>query len=196
MNILFNFIKRILLYQILIYYSFSKFDNIINSQKEFLKLLYTLLSDLGFNNLRKFEFPEDEDIIFRIILISIITISLLSIFNFSAMKFISGLISISIGFIYYNPFKKTNGKIINNMILNSIIIDYFIPSFDFLVFISSGIAMIYQAIHKINLFYYILCCCFWDDCENEGKRKNKRKIKIYCQFEYDINSNNSKSTSI
>ena len=182
-----NFIERILLYQILIYFSISKIDNIILSQNEFLNKLNILLSDLGIQNISKINIPEDDDSIYRIILISILTISLLSIFNVNIMKFISGLISISIGFIYYNPFRKVNEDI--SIIIDIYIIHKFTPSSEFLLLISSGIAMIYQAIKNINIFYYIFCCCFADDFENLKKRKNKRKFKINCQFEYDSKSN-------
>ena len=184
-----NFIERILLYQILIYFSISKIDNIIISQKEFLNKLNILLSDLGIQNISKINIPEDDDSIYRIILISILTISLLSIFNFNLMKFISGLISISIGFIYYNPFTKVNEDISKNIIIDIFIIHEFIPSSEFLLLFSSGIAMIYQATKNINIFYYIFCCCLADDFENNKKRKNKRKFKINCQFEYDSKSN-------
>ena len=190
-----NFIERILLYQILIYFSISKIDNIIISQKEFLNKLNILLSDLGIQNITKINIPEDDDSIYRIILISILTISLLSIFNFNLMKFISGLISISIGFIYYNPFRKVNEDISKNIIIDIFIMHEFIPSSEFLLLISSGIAMIYQAIKNINIFYYIFCCCFADDFEYNKKRKKKRKFKINCQFEYDSKSNNSNDSN-
>ena len=183
-SFLINFIERILLYQILIYFSISKIDNIIFSQNEFLNNLNILLSDLGFKNIPKINIPEDDDTIYRIILISILTISLLSIFNFNLMKFISGLISICIGFIYYNPFTKFNKEISKNIIIDFFIINEFIPSSEFLFFISSGIVMIYQAVENINIFYYILCCCFADNYESNKRRKNKRKFKVNCQLEY------------
>ena len=115
--------------------------------------LNNLLSDLGIKNISKINIPEDDDTIYRIILISILTISLLSIFNFSLMKFISGLISISIGFTYYNPFTKVNEDISKNIIKDIFIIHEFIPSSELLLLISSGIAMIYQALKNINIFY-------------------------------------------
>ena len=188
MNVLLDYIKRYLLYQLLIYFSLSKLNNIIDSEKELYCKLNILIKDLGFNGLFITKLSEDDCIIFRIILISIITFAFLSIFNFTIMKFISGLISICIGFIYYNPFTKlnelnSNEKIIINMFLS----EDFLPSKDLFIYIGSGIAMIYQSFENFDLFYYIFCCFCNDEWEN--KRKNKRKCKINCQFEYDINSN-------
>ena len=188
MSIFLNFIKRILLYQILIYFSICKIDNIYNSQKEFFNKLTILLSDLGIKNIPEIKIPEDDDTIYRIILISILTICFLSILNFNLMKFISGLISISIGFIYYNPFNQINEVISKNLIIKMFIMQDFIPSYEFLFFISSGFAMIYQSIENINIFYYIFCCCLADDYEDK-KRRKKRKFKVNCQFEFDSKSN-------
>ena len=190
MNVLLDYTKRYLLYQLLIYFSLSKINNIIDSEKELFCKLNILIKDLGFNDLIITKLSEDDDTIFRIILISIITFAVLSIFNFTIMKFISGLISIAIGFIYYNPFTKlnelkSNKKIIINMLLSN----DFLPSIDLFIYIGSGIAMIYQSFENFDFFYYIFCCFCNDEWENKRKRKNKKKCKINCQFEYDINSN-------
>ena len=180
----FSLIKRILLYQILIYFSISKFDNLIISQKEFFDKLNTLLADIKFKNLPKINIQEDDDIIFRIILISIITISFLSILNFNSMKFLSGVISISIGLIYYNPCDKINNLLYKNILLNIVNIKESFLSSELLVYVSVGIAMIYQSIKNLDIFYYLFCCCFLDSEDKRRRRKNKRKCKINCQFEY------------
>ena len=185
----FNLVKRILLYQILIYFSLTKFDNnIIISQNDFFNKLYILLTDLGFSNISILNIPEDDDIIFRIILITILTISLLSILNFNLMQFMSGLICILIGFIYYNPFIKINELNTKIIIINLFNIDYFIPSLDLLIYICAGIAMIYESIKDIDIYYFIFCCYLFDVCENEGKRKNKRKCKFNLQIEFESNN--------
>ena len=125
-----NFIKRVLLFQNLIYFSILKFDNIINSQNEFFHKLKMLLLDLGFSiDLSNITIPENDDIIFRIILIFIITSSFLSILNFAFMQFICGITSIFIGFVYYNPFLKYNELITRNIILNLVNGYNYLPSF-------------------------------------------------------------------
>ena len=166
-------------------------NNIIDSQKEFICNLKILLTHLGFNNFLIINFPENDDTIFLIILISIITIALLSIFNFTFLKLISGLISISIGFIYYNPFTKINDLISNNTIINMIIYNDFLPPIELFIYVGSGIAMIYQSFENFDFFYYIFCCYLNDEYENKSKKKNKRKCRINCQLEYDSNSNNN-----
>ena len=191
----FNLVKRILLYQILIYFSLTKFDNnIIISQNDFFNKLYILLTDLGFSNISILNIPEDDDIIFRIILITILTISLLSILNFNLMQFMSGLICILIGFIYYNPFIKINELNTKIIIINLFNIDYFIPSLDLLIYICAGIAMIYESIKDIDIYYFIFCCYLFDVCENEGKRKNKRKCKFNLQIEFESNNYKKETT--
>ena len=191
----FGFIKRILLFQILLYYSLSKFNDIIYSQKEFIYKLKILFSDLGFHNLSKINLPENDDIFIRIILISIMLISILSILDYNIMKFISGLISISIGFIYYNPFGKINELEAQNIVINILNFYNYIPSFNLLLYISIGIAMIGQSLENVNIFQ-IIFCCFGDDCENERKVKHKRKCKFNCQFEFDLNNSSNTNSSI
>ena len=117
---------------------------------------------------------------------------MLSILNFNIMKFMSGLISIFIALIYYNPSIKINELIKKNIII-ILLNDYnYIPSMEFLVYISAGIAMIYQSIENIEFFNFICCGCFCDECGNDRKRKNKKKCKVNLQFEYiSNNSNNS-----
>ena len=189
MILFYNLVKRILLYQILINFSLTKFgNNIIISQNDFFNKLYILLTDLGFSNISILNIPEDDDIIFRIILITILTISLLSILNFNLMQFMSGLICILIGFIYYNPFIKINELNTKIIIINLFNIDYFIPSLDLLIYICAGIAMIYESIKDIDIYYFIFCCYLFDVCENEGKRKNKRKCKFNLQIEFESNN--------
>ena len=101
------------------------------------------------------------------------------------MQFMSGLICILIGFIYYNPFIKINELNTKIIIINLFNIDYFIPSLDLLIYICAGIAMIYESIKDIDIYYFIFCCYLFDVCENEGKRKNKRKCKFNLQIEFE-----------
>ena len=191
-----NFIKRVLLFQNLIYFSILKFDNIINSQNEFFHKLKMLLLDLGFSiDLSNINIPENDDIIFRIILIFIITSSFLSILNFAFTQFICGIISIFIGFVYYNPFLKYNELITRNIILNLANGYNYLPSFELLFFVGCGIAMIGQSLKQVNLFYYIFCCCFNGDCEENSKERKNRKCKINLQFEFDVDGNSSNNSS-
>ena len=189
---LFNFLKRILLYQYLIYFSMSKFDtNLINSQKDFINKLQQLLLDIKLNNLSNINIPENDDIIFRTFLIFINTVSFFSILNFSFMQFISGFISIFIAFVYFNPFLKYNELMEQNVILNLVNLYSYLPSREFLIFVAGGLAMIAQSLQKFSLFYYIFCCCCCCD-ENKEKRKTK-KCKINLQVEFDVNGSNNTS---
>ena len=190
-----NFIERVLLYQILIFGSLCKFYNILKSQKEFIHKLKVLYSDLNLNtkSLSYMNIPEDDDTFFRIILIAIITFSILSILNINFMQLISGLISIIIGFIYFNPFTKINELIAQNSELNVVIFCDDIFSYELLIYICAGIAMISQAFDEFDFLNYIFCCFPGDD-DKEVKRKNKRKCRVNFQFEIDLNNNDSNSS--
>lgn len=192
MKTIFNFMERVLLYQILISGSLYKFYDILKSQKEFIHKLKVLYSDLNLNtnSLSYMNIPEDDDTFFRIILIAIITFSVLSILNINFMQLISGLISIFIGFIYFNPFTKINELIAQNNELNVVIFCDDIFSYELLIYICAGIAMIGQAFDEFDFLNYIFCCFSGDDGK-EGKRKNKRKCRVNFQFEIDLNNNDS-----
>ena len=188
-----NFVKRVLLYHHLIYFSLSKFDNINNSQNEFFQKFKIFSLDLGYDYLSNINISENDDTIYRIFLIFIITISLFSILDFSLAQFITGFISIFIGFVYYNPFLKYNELISKNIFLNLVNIYYYMPSLELILYIANGLAMIGQSLRNVDLFYCIFCCCFFGDYEENENKKNKRKYKINLQFEFDVNgsSNNS-----
>ena len=190
-----NFIKRILLYQHIIYFSLSKFDNLLNSQNEFFHKSKILFLDLGFKNFPKISIPENDDTLFRIFLIYIITISLLSILNFTFMQFITGITSIFLGFVYFNPFLQYNELIVRNIILNFVNVYCYLPSFELVTFIACGFAMIGQSLRNVNLFYYICCCCFYGECDENDKKKKKRTCRINLQLEFDVNGTRSNNSS-
>ena len=147
-----NFIKRIFLYQHLIYFSLTKFDNnLLNSQKEFIHKSKILFLDLGFKNLINISLPDNDDILFRIFLIYNITISLLSILNFTFMQFITGITTIFIGFVYHNPFLLYNELIVRKINLNFINVYCYLPSFELITFIGCGFAMIGQSLRNVDL---------------------------------------------
>ena len=186
-----NLLKRISLYHHLVYFSLTKFDNIIDSQKEFFYKFKILSTDLGYNFLSNINLQENDDTIFRIFLIFIITMSLFSVLNFSFMQFTSGIISIFIGFVYYNPFLKYNELITRNIIFNLVNIYNYFPSLELLIYIASGFAMIGQSLRNFDIFYYICCCCFYGECDE--KEKKRRKCKVNLRFELDINGSNNSS---
>ena len=187
--------KRILLYHHLIYFSLCKLDDAINSQKEFFHKFKILSLDLGYKNLSNINIPENDDTIFRIFLIFIITVSLFSILNFSFMQCISGFISIFIGFVYYNPFLKYNEMFAQNIIFNLVNIYNYLPAMELILYIASGFAMVGQSLRNVELFYYLFCCCFYGECE-ENEKKNKRKCKINLELEIDVNGSSNNSSFV
>ena len=169
-----NFLARIFLYQIPLYNSFIKFRKILISQQEFTKKLNTLLNDLKLTtNENLIHFPENDDIIFRFILLTVIIISILSILNIKTMQFLSGIISIIFAFIYYNPFYKINQLSDKNTFIKIINHIFVFPSIQFLLLITTGFAMI--SISYKNLV---------ENKESSGEKRAKINDKI----EYDIES--------
>ena len=191
-----NLVKRIFLYHHLIYFSLNKFDDLINSQKEFFHKFKILSLDLGYKNLSNIHIPENDDTIFRIFLIFIITMSLFAILNFSFMQCVSGFMSIFIGFVYYNPFLKYNEMLAQNIIFNLVNMYNYLPSMQLILYISTGFAMIGQSLRNVELLYYLFDCCFCGECEESEKKRNKRKCKINLEFEIDVNGSSNNSSFV
>ena len=94
--------------------------------------------------------------------------------------------------MYYNPFIKYYELIAKNIIFNLVNVYNYFPSLELIIYLASGFAMIGQSLRNVNLFYYLFCCCFFGECEENEKKKNKRKCRVNLEFEFDVNrSNNS-----
>ena len=187
MQNLIKFLCRIILYQTPIFLSLCKFRNILNSQQEFSKNLSMLLNDLKLTVKENIIcFPENDDIIFRFLLLTIITISILSIFNIKIMQFLSGIISILFAFIYYNPFYKFNQLSDKNTFIKIINHIFVVPSANFLLLLSIGFAMIsisYKNLDEIA------------KKEINDKKNGMVNESIYKKIVYDIESINSSFNS-
>ena len=126
-----NIIFRIFIYSFLIFYVILNHSNFIKSSsntKDELKILmenFDINSSIVDNNFEMF---------FKIFLYCTALIAFFSIFDIKVFQFLSGLITIIIGIVLYNPFNNNSKN--NNEILKNF------PSYEFLILFSLGIGMI------------------------------------------------------
>ena len=126
-----NIIFRILIYSFLIFYVILNHNNFIKSSsntKDEIKILmenFDINSSIVDNNF---------EMCYKIFLYCTALIAFFSIFDIKVFQFLSGLITIIIGIVLYNPFNNNSKN--NNEILKNF------PSYEFLILFSLGIGMI------------------------------------------------------
>ena len=141
---LFNYfkdcIKRIFLYQFLIFFSLLRYTEKYQNSDEFLKKLRFLFRQLHLSPKILPNQMQDKEFLYLSFLILLIVISVLSILGIKFFQFICGLFCFFIAFIYYNPsndfFLNLKEKISNDTLENNL------PSINFLICICIGFAMI------------------------------------------------------
>ena len=126
-----NIIFRIFIYSFLIFYVILNHNNFVRSSsntKDEIKILmenFDINSSIVDNNF---------EMLFKIFLYCTALIAFFSIFDIKVFQFLSGLITIIIGIVLYNPFNNNSNN--NNEILKNF------PSYEFLILFSLGIGMI------------------------------------------------------
>ncbi len=126
-----NIIFRIFIYSFLIFYVILNHNNFVRSSsntKDEIKILmenFDINSSIVDNNF---------EMLFKIFLYCTALIAFFSIFDIKVFQFLSGLITIIIGIVLYNPFNNNSKN--NNEILKNF------PSYEFLILFSLGIGMI------------------------------------------------------
>ena len=126
-----NIIFRIFIYSFLIFYVILNHNNFVRSSsntKDEIKILmenFDINSSIVDNNF---------EMCYKIFLYCTALIAFFSIFDIKVFQFLSGLITIIIGIVLYNPFNNNSKN--NNEILKNF------PSYEFLILFSLGIGMI------------------------------------------------------
>jgi hypothetical protein len=126
-----NIIFRIFIYSFLIFYVILNHNNFVRSSsntKDEIKILmenFDINSSIVDNNF---------EMCYKIFLYCTALIAFFSIFDIKVFQFLSGLITIIIGIVLYNPFNNNSNN--NNEILKNF------PSYEFLILFSLGIGMI------------------------------------------------------
>ncbi len=133
-------IKRVFLYQFLIFFSILKFSDTYQYSDDFHKNLRFFFKQLHLSPKILQNQVDKKETIYIIFLIILIVISILSIFGIKFVQFICGLSCFFIAFIYYNPskdyFLNLKEKISNDNLENNL------PSINFIICICIGFAMI------------------------------------------------------
>ena len=96
--------------------------------------------------------------IYKGFLISLIVLSSLSILGVKFFQFLTGIASILVGFLYFNPIEQLKGA-------KKTVQDY-LPKMEFILYFSLGLAMIAQSFKR--------CCC----CKKEEVKAEEQKIEM------------------
>lgn len=153
--------KRVFLYQALIIFAVFRLLKAFKFYRDFERKTVEMVTLFGLpENLvfwREVDTPAKEWI-YKGFLIGLIVLSSLSILGVKFFQFLSGIASIIIGFLYYNPIKYYKEKPIKTPK------DYF-PQFEFILYATLGLGMIAQSFHY--------CCC-----KAVQKEKEEKEVKI------------------
>ncbi len=94
--------------------------------------------------------PKNNPFYFKILMLLIIIISIMSMANFKIMQLISGLITIIIGFIYYNPIDRFREVKERHILLGAFNFDEYLPNINFNILFVIGLAMIGESFDDIS----------------------------------------------
>ena len=126
-----NIIFRIFIYSFLIFYVILNHSNFIKSSSNTKDEIKILLENFDINSSI---IDNNFEIFYKIFLYCTALIAFFSIFDIKVFQFLSGIITITIGIVLYNPFNndsKNNNEFIKNF-----------PSYEFLILFSLGTGMI------------------------------------------------------
>ena len=159
-----NFIIRVLIFQFVFLFIFSKIKNLPKSIKDFSKRLKFIAK---YNNMSKeqIQLLESKSVQIFIILFSIYFLfGLLSIFNFNFCKRFTGLITFLMAVIYCNPLSTIKKNFEKNM-YETQKWKLYIPSLEFILISSLGLIMILSSFYSKN-----------DDAQDV--KDNEKEIKM------------------
>ena len=142
-----KFIIRIFLFQVLIYFSLKSLKDEF-SYRDLRYKINSFKSSLGFNtNDFYLNLPKYNPFFYKIILVLLIIISLLSIANIKIIQFLSGLITIFLSFIYYNPIDKLKEVKERHILIGAFNFDEYLPNSNFNILFAIGVAMIGESLN-------------------------------------------------
>lgn len=125
-----NIIFRIFIYSFLIFYVILNHNNFVRSSSNTKDEIKNLMENFDINSSIV---DNNFEMLFKIFLYCTALIAFFSIFDIKVFQFLSGLITIIIGIVLYNPFNNNSKN--NNEILKNF------PSYEFLILFSLGIGM-------------------------------------------------------
>ena len=144
-------IIRIFLFQVLIYFSIKSLKH-ESSYRDLRYKINSLKSSLGFNiNDFYLNVPKYNPFFYKIILLLLIIMSLLSMANIKIIQFFCGLITIILSFLYYNPIDKFKEVKERHILLGAFNFDEYLPNTNFNILFAIGVAMIGESVSEIDL---------------------------------------------
>ena len=159
-----NFIKRVLIFQFIFLFIFSKIRSPQKSFKDFSKRLKFIAKTNQMSN-DKIELIEDKsNIIFIILFSNYFLFGLLSILNYNICQGFAGLITILMALIYCNPV-STIKKNFEKKIYEEHQWKLYIPSLEFILIFIIGIIMMLTSFYSEN------------DVEENKSEPEKEKVK-------------------
>ena len=145
-----NCLKRAILYQFLIFFAIFRLNKAYRFYRDFQNKLSDLISSLHLNQrILKYQ-PKNKEISYKIYLILLIIFPSFSILGFKFFQFFSGLLCILTGLIYHNPLRQINELLAKNEKFNIEKLQDYLPSIEFILFFSIGLAMITHSLKKDN----------------------------------------------
>ena len=149
-NKLLKILSRILLFQFLIYFSIKSLRD-ESSYKEYRYKINALKTSIGYKvDDFYMNIPKNTPFYFKILMLLLIIISIMSMANFKIMQLISGLITIIIGFIYYNPIDRFREVKERHILLGAFNFDEYLPNINFNILFVIGLAMIGESFDDIS----------------------------------------------
>ena len=139
-----NFFKRSFLYQVLIIIAVLKLRNAWRYNKDFVERIRNFIHSVNLPDTLLNYLPKKNEYTHKGFLIYLIVIASFSILNVKFFKFLSGISSILLGFLYHNPIPKIREALKQNKKFSFTLdtLEENLPELEFILYLSIGFAMI------------------------------------------------------
>ena len=139
-----NFFKRSFLYQVLIIIAVLKLRNAWRYNKDFVERIRNFIHSVNLPDKLLNYLPKKNEYTHKGFLIYLIVIASFSILNVKFFKFLSGISSILLGFLYHNPIPKIREALKQNKKFSFTLdtLEENLPELEFILYLSIGFAMI------------------------------------------------------
>ena len=139
-----NFFKRSFLYQVLIIIAALKLRNAWRYNRDFAERIRNFIHSVNLPDKLLNYLPKNSEYTHKGFLIYLIVIASFSILNVKFFKFLSGISSILLGFLYHNPIPKIRETLKQNKKFTFSLdtLEEYLPELEFILYLSIAFAMI------------------------------------------------------
>ena len=155
-------IKRAFLYQALIIFAVYRLLNAYRFFRDFERKTIAMIKSFGLpETIVRWKNVDTltKEWIYKGFLISLIVLSSLSILGIRFFQFLTGIASILVGFLYFNPIEQLKGEKKN--------VQDYLPKMEFILYFTLGLAMIAHSFKRC-------CCC----CKKEEVKAEEKEIEM------------------